>query len=31
MGDTRDDLKAIGILVEYLGRPRIAVLLEDEI
>jgi len=30
MGDIKDDLKAIGILVEYLGRPRIAVLLEDE-
>ncbi len=30
MGDIKDDLKAIGILVEYMGRPRIAVLLEDD-
>lgn len=30
MGNIKDDLKAIGILVEYMGRPRITVLLEDD-
>ncbi len=30
LGRIKDDLKAIGILVEYMGRPRISVLLEDE-
>lgn len=30
LGSIKDDLKAIGILVEYMGRPRISVLLEDE-